>query len=149
MRFMIIRKADQQTEAGALPSQELIDAMGQYLQEMTDAGVLRAGEGLHRSAKGARVKFHRGTPTVTDGPFTESKELVAGICIIDVPSKAEAIAWMKRWPSIDGDGEVELEVRQIVEDADFGEEFTPEQREQEQRFRDHVRERGRPLGERA
>ena len=120
MRFMIIRKADASTEAGALPSEELIVAMGRYIEEMVAAGVMRLGEGLQPTAKGARVKFSRGRPTVTDGPFTEAKELIAGVTIIDVPSRDEAIAWMRRWPTIDGDGEVELELRQLYELSDFG-----------------------------
>src|SRR5919199_1142357 len=143
MRFMIIRKADKQTEAGVLPNTELLEAMGKYMGEMVDAGVLRAGEGLHPSAKGARVKFHKGKPTVIDGPFTEAKELIAGYAIIEVKSKAEALEWVKRWPALDGDGEIELELRQIFEEEDFGEEFTPEMREKERRMREEIEQRGR------
>lgn len=140
MRFMIIRKADDETEAGVLPSQELHAAMGAYNAELAEAGVLRAGEGLQPSAKGARVKFSGGKPRVIDGPFTESKELIAGFTIIEVDSYEEALEWVRRWPSLDGHGEVELELRQIFEADDFGEEFTPELREQEERLRQQIAE---------
>jgi hypothetical protein len=120
MRFMIIRKADSETEAGMMPSQELIAAMARYNEEMVGAGVLKAGEGLQPSAKGARVRFSKGKPRVTDGPFTESKELIAGFSLIEVASKAEAIEWVKRWPPIDGHGEVEIEIRQLYELSDLG-----------------------------
>ena len=143
MRFMIIRKADSQTEAGVMPSQELLAAMGKYMEEMANAGVMRGGEGLQPSAKGARVKFHKGKPTVIDGPFTEAKELIAGYAIIEVKSKAEALEWLKKWPALDGDGELELELRQIFEEEDFGEEFTPEMREKERRMREEIEQRGR------
>lgn len=137
MRFMIIRRADADTEAGVMPSEELLAAMVQYNQQMVDAGIMRAGEGLHPSSKGALVKFQRGKPTVIDGPFAEAKELIAGFSIIDVPSLDDAIAWVKKWPSIDGGGNVQLEVRRIFEAEDFGAEFTPELRakEEEQRAR--------------
>ena len=117
MRFMIIRKADKQTEAGVMPSQELLTAMMKYNEEMAKAGVLLQGEGLQASSKGARVKFAGGRPTVTDGPFTETKELIAGFTMIQVRSKAEAIEWVKRWPKEDGDPE--LEIRQLFEMDDF------------------------------
>jgi hypothetical protein len=120
MRFMIIRKADKSTEAGALPSEELIAAMGRYNEEMVRAGVMLVGEGLQASSKGARVKFSRGKPAVVDGPFAETKELIAGYSILQVGSKEEAIEWVKRWPAIDGSGEVEIEVRQLFELEDFG-----------------------------
>jgi hypothetical protein len=120
MRFMIIRKADPNTEAGALPSEALIAAMGKYNEEMVKAGVMLAGDGLQPSAKGARVKFSRGKPTITDGPFAEAKELVAGYSIIQVKSKQEAVDWVKRWPPLDGDGNVEIEIRQLYELEDFG-----------------------------
>jgi hypothetical protein len=129
MRFMIIRKADAETEAGALPTHELIAEMGKYHEEMVKAGVILSGDGLRPSALGARVKFSAGKPSVTDGPFTETKELVAGFSIIEVRSREEAIEWVKRWPPIDGHGEVELEIRQLLEPEDFGEEFTAEMRE--------------------
>ncbi|MEA2762826.1 MAG: hypothetical protein QOD47_2110 [Gemmatimonadaceae bacterium] len=120
MRFMIIRKADPDTEAGAMPSEELIAAMGKYNEEMVRAGVMLAGDGLKPSATGARVKFVRGNPTITDGPFTETKELVAGYSIIQVKSKQEAIDWVRRWPQLDGNGSVEIEIRQLYELEDFG-----------------------------
>lgn len=136
MRFMIIRKADADTEAGALPTEELITAMTRYHQELADAGILVAGEGLHPSAKGARIRFSGGKPTVTDGPFTEAKELIAGFTMIEVGSREEALEWVRRWPPLDGGGEVELELRQVFAADDFGEAFTPELREQEERMRE-------------
>src|SRR5262245_33467018 len=138
MRFMILRKADPNTEAGALPNQELLAAMGQYMEDMARAGILLAGEGLRPTSEGVRVKFSRGKPTVTDGPFAEAKELIAGWSIIQVNSMEEAIEWVKRWPRIDGDGEVELEIRRLYEADDFGAEFTPELREKEERVRAQV-----------
>jgi hypothetical protein len=138
MRFMIIRKADKKTEAGVLPDQKLMAAMGQYNEDLVKAGIMRGGEGLQPSGKGARIKFSGGKPTVIDGPFAEAKELIAGFSIIEVESKQAAIEWVKRWPSLDGDGEVELELRQIFEAADFGPEFTPELREQEDRLRAEI-----------
>ncbi len=121
MRFMIIRKADAETEAGAMPSEELIAAMAQYNEELVNAGIMLGGDGLQPSSKGARIKFSNGKPTVTDGPFTETKELVAGFTMIEVGSKEEAIELAKRWPPIDGHGNVELEIRQVYELSDFGE----------------------------
>jgi hypothetical protein len=141
MRFMIIRKADQSTERGDLPTQELVDAMMKYNQEMIDAGVMLGGDGLQPSAKGARVAFAGGRPTVTDGPFTETKELIAGFTMIQVESREEAIDWMKRWPALDGAGNVQLELRQVYEADDFGEEFTPAIREQERRLRERAASR--------
>jgi hypothetical protein len=138
MRFMILRKADPNTEAGALPNQELLAAMGQYMEGMARAGILLAGEGLQPTSEGVRVKFSRGKPTVTDGPFAEAKELVAGWCLIQVDSMEEAIEWVKRWPNIDGDGGVELEIRRLYEADDFGAEFTAELREKEERIRAQV-----------
>ncbi|AMO98951.1 YCII-related domain protein [Collimonas arenae] len=135
MRFMIIRKADQATEAGVLPSGELLAAMIKYNEEMIQAGVMQAGEGLQPSSKGARIKFTGGKPTVTDGPFAETKELIAGFTMIQVKSKEEAIAWVKRWPALDADGGVELELRQVFEAEDFGDALTPELRETEERLR--------------
>lgn len=135
MRFMIIRRADQDTEAGLLPSEQLLGAMMKYNGELLKAGVMLEGEGLQPSSKGARIKFSGGKPTVIDGPFTETKELIAGFTMIQVKSKEEAIEWVKRWPAMDGGGEVELELRQVFEAEDFGPEFTPELREQEQRLR--------------
>ena len=133
MRFLIIRKADALSEGEDLPSEQLFADMGDYMEEMVKAGVLLSGDGLMPSRKGARVKFHGGQPTVTDGPFAETKELVAGFSIIKVASKDEAIAWVKKWPQLDGDGEVEIEIRQIYEAEDFGEAFTEERREQERK----------------
>jgi hypothetical protein len=122
MRFMVLRKADPKTEAGALPTPELLAAMGRYVESLARAGVLLGGDGLKQSAKGARVLFHRGKPMVTDGPFTETKELLAGFLLIRVASLAEAIEWARKWPTVDGDGEVALEIRELVEAGDFGRE---------------------------
>lgn len=135
MRFMIIRKADKATEAGEMPSEELITAMMKYNEEMIQAGVMLAGEGLQPSAKGARIKFSGGKPTVLDGPFAETKELIAGFTMIQVKSKQEALEWVKRWPPLDAGGGVELELRQVFEAEDFGDELTPELRETEERLR--------------
>lgn len=146
MRFMVLRKADPNTEAGALPSEELVTAMGEYLEEGMKAGVFVAGEGLHPSVKGARVKFSGGKPRVIDGPFGETKELVAGYSILEVASKEEAIEWIKRWPTVDGDGEVEIEIRQMYEASDFCGDTTPERQEGEARFRKAIEEFGMPAG---
>jgi hypothetical protein len=135
MRFMIIRKADAETEAGVMPSEQLIAAMMKYNEELVKAGAMLAGEGLQPSSKGARVKFSGGKPAVIDGPFTETKELIAGFTMIQAKSREEAIEWVKRWPAIDGHGEAEIEIRQVFEADDFGAEFTPELREQEERLR--------------
>ena len=135
MRFMILRLADKDTEAGVMPSQELLAAMGRYMEELAKAGVLLAGEGLQPSSKGARVKFSRGRPRVVEGPFIPSKDLVAGFLMIQVKSKDEAIEWIGRWPVLDANGEAELEIRQIFEASDFGADFTPELREREERVR--------------
>ena len=140
MRFMIIRKADENTEAGVMPSTELFEAMGNYMEEMVKAGVLLAGDGLHPSAKGVRVAFSGGTPNVIDGPFAETKELIAGFTLIDVKSLDEAIEWVKRWPAA-LDGDPEIEIRQVLEAEDFGAEFTPEQREKEERMRAEIEDR--------
>jgi hypothetical protein len=131
---MIIRKADSNTEAGIMPSTELITAMLKYNEEMAKAGVFLDGMGLHPSAKGARVRTSGGKRTVIDGPFTEAKELIAGFTLIQARSREEAIEWVKRWPVEDGD--VELEIRQVFDDEDFGPQFTEELREQEGRLRD-------------
>jgi hypothetical protein len=133
MRFMLLLKADKNTEAGVLPSTELLAAMGKYNEELVKAGVMLAGEGLQPSSKGARVKFSGKKRTVIDGPFAETKELVAGFWLIQVKSKAEAIEWVKRCPN-PLEGEAEIEIRQVFEAADFGEAFTPELREQEERL---------------
>jgi hypothetical protein len=142
MRFMIIRKADKQTETGVMPSTELLAAMGKYMEDMGKAGILLGGEGLQPSSKGARVKFSKGQPKVIDGPFAEAKELIGGYCLIQVKSRQEAIDWVKRWPALDGDGEVELEIRQIFEAEDFGAEFTPELREAEEKLRAEMAKKG-------
>jgi hypothetical protein len=134
MRFMILVKANEETEAGVMPSEELLTAMGQYNEELVKAGVMLAGEGLHPSSKGARVRFSGDQRTVIDGPFTEAKELIAGFWLIQVKSKDEAIEWVKRIPNT-GEGESEIEIRQVFEADDFGEELTPELREQEARLR--------------
>jgi hypothetical protein len=136
VRFMIIRKADADTEAGKLPSEQLIADMLSYNEELVKAGVMLAGEGLQPTSKGARIKFSGGQPTVIDGPFAEAKELIAGFTLIEVRSREEAIEWVKRWPRSDGDGEVELELRQVFEADDFGDDFTPALREQEERLRE-------------
>ena len=128
MRFMIIRKADSNTEAYQMPSEQLLAEMGAYHEELAKAGILLACDGLHPSSKGAKVKFTGGQPTVTDGPFAEAKEVIAGYTMIQVRSRAEALEWAKRWPASDGDGHAELELRQVFEVADFGPEFTPELR---------------------
>jgi hypothetical protein len=134
---MILVKADKQSEAGVLPDEKLLTDMGKYNEELAEAGVLLAGEGLHPSSKGARVKFSRGKQTVIDGPFAETKELIAGFWLIQVQSKAEAIAWVKRCP-MPHDTETEIEIRQVFEAEDFGPAFTPELREQEERLRAQV-----------
>jgi hypothetical protein len=133
MRFMIIRRADKNTEAGVMPQQELLAAMMKYNEELVKAGIMLQGEGLHPSAKGSRVTFKGGKPSVIDGPFTETKELIAGFTMIQVRSKEEALEWVKRWPVEDGD--VTLEIRQVFEAEDFGDEFSPELRKQEERLR--------------
>jgi hypothetical protein len=142
MRFMVIVKADRNTEAGVMPSQELLTAMGQYNEELVNAGVLLAGEGLHPSSKGARVRFSGSDRTVIDGPFAETKELIAGFWIFQVKSLEEAIEWVKRSPN-PLEGESEIEIRQVFEAEDFGAEFTPELREQEERIRARAAELAR------
>ena len=137
MRFMLMVKATADSEAGKLPSQELLDAMGQYNEELVKAGVLLAGEGLQPSSKGARVVFSGDDRTVVDGPFTETKELVAGFWLIQVKSLDEAIEWVKRCPN-PMEGESVIEIRQVFEAEDFGEEFTPELRAQEERWRSEI-----------
>jgi hypothetical protein len=134
MRFMVMVKANEDSEAGVMPSEELLAEMGKFNEEMVKAGVLLAGEGLQPSSKGARVRFSGDKRTVIDGPFTEAKELVAGFWVIEVKSLDEAIEWIKRCPN-PGEGESEIEIRQVFEMDDFGEELTPELREQEERIR--------------
>ncbi|MBC7990382.1 MAG: YciI family protein [Luteimonas sp.] len=134
MRFMAIVKANNDSEAGVMPSEQLLTEMGKFNEELVKAGVMLAGEGLHPSSKGARVRFSGSKRTVIDGPFPETKELVAGFWLLQVKSKEEAIEWIKRCPN-PMDGESEIELRQVFEAEDFGAEFTPELREQEQRLR--------------
>jgi hypothetical protein len=134
MRVIVMIRANKDTEAGVMPSEQLLTEMGKYNEELVKAGVMLAGEGLHPSSKGARVKSSKGKLTVTDGPFTETKELICGFWIWQVKSMEEAIEWAKRMPNPDNeDGEVEI--RPVFEADDFGEEFTPELREQEERLR--------------
>src|SRR2546421_4060727 len=135
MRFMIIVKASKDSEAGKMPSEELLAAMGKYNEELVKAGIMLAGEGLHPSSKGARVRFAGDKRIVTDGPFMETKELIAGFWLWQVKSKEEAIAWVKRCPNPMPGTEAEIEIRQVFEAEDFGAEFTPELREQEERLR--------------
>jgi len=134
MRFMILLKADATTEAGVLPTEEQLTEMGRYNEELVKAGVLRAGEGLQPSSKGARVRFSGDARTVTDGPFLEPHQLVAGFWIFETASREEAIEWVKRCPN-PLNGEAEIEIRQVYEAEDFGDEFTPELREAEERLR--------------
>jgi len=133
MRFMVIVKATKESEAGQMPSEELLTAMGKYNEELVKAGVMLAGEGLQLSAKGARIVFKGDKRTVVDGPFPETKELIAGFWMFRCASKEEAIEWVKRCPN-PLEGEAEIEIRQVFEADDFGEAFTPELREQEQRL---------------
>jgi len=135
MRFMVIVKANKDSEAGKMPTEEMLSKMGKFNEELAKAGVMLAGEGLHPTSKGARVKFSNGKTTVTDGPFAETKELIAGFWLWQVKSKEEAIEWLKRAPF---DNNEEVEIRQVFEAADFGDEFTPELREQEDRIRQQV-----------
>lgn len=134
MRFMVLIKATKETEAGVLPSEELLTEMGKYNEELVKAGVMLAGEGLHPSSKGARIRFSGGTSTVIDGPFAETKELIAGFWIWKVKSKDEAIEWVRRCPNPTG-GDYEIEIRQVFDPEDFGDALTPELREQEDRLR--------------
>ncbi len=137
MRVMVLVKASEESEAGAMPSEQILAEMGRYNEELANAGVLLAGEGLHPTSKGARVKFSGAEREVIDGPFTETKELIAGYWLIQAKSMDEAIEWVKRAPF---DGGVELEVRQVFETEDFGDELTPELREQEERIRAQAEE---------
>ena len=135
MRFMVIVKADRNSEAGAMPDEKLLAEMGNYNEELVKAGVMVSGEGLHPSSKGARVRFSGATRTVTNGPFPETKDLVAGFWIFQVKSKEEAIEWVKRAPNPFPGTESEIEIRQVFEADDFGAELTPELRAQEERLR--------------
>lgn len=138
MRFMILVKATKNSEAGMLPGQELLAAMTAYNQELVDAGVMLAGEGLQASSKGCRVRFSGHKRTVTDGPFAETKELIAGYWLWQCKSKEEAIEWVKRCPNPMPGEESEIEIRPLFEAEDFGTEFTPELREQEERMRAQI-----------
>ncbi len=142
MRFMVMVKANKDTEAGVMPSEELLAAMGKYNEELVKAGVLLAGEGLQPSSKGARVRFSGKNRTVIDGPFAETKELIAGFWLIQVKSREEAIEWVKRCPN-PMEGVSEIEIRQVFEAEDFGAEFTPELREQEERLREEIQKKAR------
>jgi hypothetical protein len=140
MRFMILVKADKNSEAGVLPDEKLLTDMGKYNEELVKAGIMLAGEGLQPSSKGARVRFSGKNRTVTDGPFSETKELVAGFWLWQCKSKEEAIEWVKRCPN-PMPGESEIEIRQVFESEDFGAEFTPELRAQEDRLRTELASR--------
>jgi hypothetical protein len=141
MRFLVMVKANKESEAGVMPDTEMLTEMGKFNEELVKAGIMLAGEGLQPSSKGVRVKFNRDkAPTVTDGPFAETKELVAGFWLWQVKSKAEAVAWLKKAPFRDGE---EVEIRQIFEAEDFGDALTPELREQEERLRAQAASRQR------
>ena len=135
MRFMVLVKADENSEAGVMPSEEILTEMGKFNEELVKAGVMLAGEGLHPSSKGVRIRFSGKERTVTDGPFAETKELIAGFWLLQVKSRDEVIEWMKRAPF---DGGTEIEVRQVFEPEDFGPEFTPEARAAEERMRAQI-----------
>ena len=136
MRFMLLLKGNKETEAGVMPSEEILAEMGRYNEALVKAGALLAGEGLHPSSKGARVRSSGGKRIVIDGPFTDATDLICGFWMIDVKSKEEAIEWVKRCPV-----ETEVEIRQVFEASDFGPEFTPELREAEERLRRQVAEK--------
>ena len=135
MRFMVLVKASKDSEAGVMPSTQLLTEMGNFNEELVKAGIMLAGEGLHPSSRGARIRFSGTKRTVIDGPFAETKELIAGFWILQVKSKEEAIEWMKRCPNPMRGGESEIEIRQIFEPEDFGDALTPELREAEHRLR--------------
>jgi hypothetical protein len=141
MRCMVMVKANKDSEAGVLPDKKILTDMGKFNEELVKAGVMLAGEGLHPSSKGKRVSFSGGKQTVTDGPFTETKELIAGFWLWQVRSMDEAIEWIKRSPFDDG---AEIEIRPVFEASDFGAEFTPELREAEERLRAQVAAKQRP-----
>lgn len=134
MRFMVIVKATEDSENGVMPSEELLAAMGRYNEELVAAGIMKAGEGLHPSSRGVRVRFSGADRSVIDGPFAETKELIAGFWLWEVASLAECVVWVKRCPN-PMPGDSEIEIRQVFEAEDFGAEFTPELREQEERLR--------------
>ena len=141
MRFMVIVKATKESEAGVMPSEQMLAEMGKYNEELANAGVMLAGEGLHPSSRGKRVRFNGRQRTVIDGPFSETKELIAGFWLIQARSMDEAVEWVTRCPN-PFEGESEIEIRQVFEADDFGQEFTPELREQEERLRAKLAEKG-------
>jgi hypothetical protein len=143
MRFMVIVKATKESEAGEMPGTELLTAMGKYNEELVKAGIMLAGDGLHPSSKGVRVRFSGTKRTVIDGPFAETKELIAGFWIWQVRSLDEAIEWVKRCPN-PMNGESDIEIRQVFESEDFGEAFTPELREQEERVWAEAKKNAKP-----
>ena len=140
MRFMVIVKATDESESGKLPSTEMLEAMGKYNEELVKAGIMLAGEGLHPSSNGARVRFDGSRRSVVDGPFAETKELIAGFWLWEVRSMEEAIEWVKRCPN-PMEGPSEIEIRQVFEADDFGENLTPELREAEDRMRAEIESR--------
>ena len=137
MRVMVLLKANKDSEAGIMPSQKLLEDMGKYNEELVKAGIMLAGEGLHPSSKGKRVRFSGAKRSIIDGPFAETKELIAGFWLWKVKSMDEAVEWIKRCPNPTGE-EAEVEIRQVFEAEDFGAEFTPELREQEERLRREI-----------
>jgi|SRR5688572_1600523 hypothetical protein len=139
MRFMVIIKADKDSEAGVMPDEKLLAEMGKFNEELVKAGVMLAGEGLHPSSRGARVRFSGSKRTVIDGPFAETKELIAGFWLIQVKSKEEAIEWVKKIPNPMPGTESEVEIRQVFEAEDFGEAYTPEIRAQEERIASQIK----------
>ncbi len=141
MQFMAMVRATKDSEAGAMPDEKLLAEMGKFNEELVKAGVLLAGEGLHPSSKGARVRFSGAKRTVIDGPFVETKELIAGYWLLQVKSKEEAIEWIKRSPNPFPGQDSEIEIRRVFEAEDFGAEFTPELREQEERLRAQIAEK--------
>lgn len=141
MRVMVIVKASADSEAGVMPGEELLTAMGAYNEELVNAGIMLAGEGLHPSSRGKRIRFSGDARTVVDGPFAETRELIAGFWLWQVGSMEEAVEWAKRCPNPMPGTEAELEIRPVFENDDFGEEFTPELRAQEDRLRERVAER--------
>jgi hypothetical protein len=138
MRFMVMVKATRNSEAGVMPGPELFEAMGKYNEELVKAGIMKAGEGLHPSSKGARVRFSGAKRTVVDGPFAETKELVAGFWLWECKSLEEAIEWVKRCPNPMPGEDSDIEIRRIYEAEDFGDSFTPEEREREERLRQRI-----------
>ena len=135
MRFMVMHKMTDEMEKGHPPDPAILEGVGKLIEEGAKENVFVSGEGLKPSSQRTHVVYKNGKRTITDGPFTEAKELIGGFCMIQVKSKKEALEWVKRWPALDGDGEVELEIRQVFEAEDFGPEFTPELREAEEQMR--------------